>query len=83
MYKDQVSSVKQIQHFFSTKFIGLLLEQWKFVIIALIFFTVGALGSFFSVINDSLHLYSILPADIAEGIDPEQLGEAMVQLIRH
>ncbi|MBZ5751566.1 stage II sporulation protein M [Metabacillus rhizolycopersici] len=74
LYKDQVSSLKQLQHFFSSTFIGLFLEQWKFVLIALILFTVGALGSYFAIINDSLHLYSILPADIAGGINPEQLG---------
>jgi uncharacterized membrane protein SpoIIM required for sporulation len=74
MYKDQVSSFKQIRYFFSTKFIGLLLEQWKFVLFALILFTIGALGSFLSVMNDPLHLYSILPADIAQGVNPEQLG---------
>ena len=33
LYKDQVSSMKQIRHFFSTKFIGLFLEQWKFVML--------------------------------------------------
>ncbi|WP_042355813.1 stage II sporulation protein M [Bacillus rubiinfantis] len=74
LYRDQVSSMKQIRYFFSTKFIGLLLEQWQFVIIAMALFTVGALGSFLAVSNDPLHIYSILPADIAQGVDPEQLG---------
>ncbi|MFJ5714831.1 stage II sporulation protein M [Neobacillus sp. NPDC093127] len=74
LYKDQVSSFKQLRYFFSTKFIGLLLEQWKFVLIALILFTIGALGSFLSVMNDPLHLYSILPADMAQSVNPEQLG---------
>jgi uncharacterized membrane protein SpoIIM required for sporulation len=74
LYKDQISSMKQLQHFFSTKFIGLFLEQWKFVVIAMILFTVGAFGSYFAIINDSLHLYSILPADIAQGVNPKQLG---------
>ncbi|MBS4203395.1 stage II sporulation protein M [Lederbergia citrea] len=76
LYKDQISSMKQIRYFFSTKFIGLLLEQWKFVFIAMILFTVGALGSFFSVLNDPLHVYSVLPAHIAQGVDPEQLGSS-------
>ena len=47
LYKDQVSSLKQIRHFFSTTFIQLFLSQWKFVIVAMILFTLGALGSFF------------------------------------
>ncbi|WP_078553554.1 stage II sporulation protein M [Bacillus alkalicellulosilyticus] len=74
LYKDQVSSFKQIRYFFTTKFIGLLAEQWKFVFIAMILFTLGAVGSFFSVLQDPLHLYSILPAEIAYAVDPEQLG---------
>ncbi|CAH2713702.1 hypothetical protein BACCIP111895_00856 [Neobacillus rhizosphaerae] len=74
MYKDQVSSFKQIRYFFSTKFIGLFLEQWKFVLIALILFTIGAIGSFLSVLNDPLHIYSILPAEMAQSVAPEQLG---------
>ncbi|WP_413299278.1 stage II sporulation protein M [Bacillus sp. 1P10SD] len=74
MYKDQVSSMKQIRYFFSTKFIGLLIEQWRFVVAAMILFTIGAIGSFLSVLNDPLHIYSILPAEIAQGVDPEQLG---------
>lgn len=76
LYKDQVSSFKQIRYFFSTKFIGLLVEQWKFIIVAMILFIVGAVGSFFSVVNDPLHLYSILPAEIAQSVEPEQLGSS-------
>ncbi|MBW8349210.1 stage II sporulation protein M [Bacillus sp. IITD106] len=74
LYKDQISSFKQIRHFFSTTFIGLLLGQWKAIVAAMLLFTLGAIGSFFSVINDPLHLYSILPADIAQNVDPERLG---------
>ncbi|WP_286232091.1 stage II sporulation protein M [Neobacillus mesonae] len=74
LYKDQVSSVKQIRYFFSTKFIGLLLEQWRFVVAAMILFAIGGIGSFLAVMNDPLHIYSILPANIAQGVDPEKLG---------
>ncbi|MBT2655759.1 stage II sporulation protein M [Bacillus sp. ISL-18] len=75
LYKDQVSSIKQIRYFFSTKFIGLLLEQWKFVAAAMILFLIGAIGSFLSVMNDPLHIYSILPAEISQGVDPSKLGK--------
>jgi len=75
LYKDQVSSFKQIRYFFSTKFIGLLLEQWKYVVAAMILFLIGAIGSFLSVMNDPLHLYSILPAEISQGVEPERLGK--------
>lgn len=74
LYKDQVSSFGQIRYFFSTKFIGLLLEQWKFVVVAFVLFTLGGVGSFFSVLHDPLHMFSILPAEIAQGVDPDYLG---------
>ena len=74
LYKDQISSLKQIQHFFSTTFIHLLLDQWKFVIIAMFLFMMGALASYISVLQDPLHMYSILPADLAHSIDPNSLG---------
>ncbi|WP_280769547.1 stage II sporulation protein M [Salipaludibacillus daqingensis] len=75
LYKDQLSSMKQLGHFFTTAFIGLLAEQWRFVVAAMVLFTIGVVGSFISVYNDPLHLYSILPADIAQATDPERLGE--------
>ncbi|WP_186578876.1 stage II sporulation protein M [Aquibacillus kalidii] len=74
LYKDQVSSFKQIYHFLSSKFIRLLLEQWKFIIIAMCLFTFGGLASFFSVYEDPLHIYSILPADMVQSVDPDRLG---------
>lgn len=74
LYKDQVSSIKQIRTFFSTKFVGLLLEQWKFVFVAMALFTVGGLAAFISVLNDPLHLYSVLPANMAQGVDPDQIN---------
>ncbi|MEH7109653.1 stage II sporulation protein M [Bacillus sp. JJ1764] len=75
LYKDQVSSFKQIRQFFSTKFVGLLWEQWKFVLVAFALFFIGALASFLSVLNDPLHIYSIVPPEIAKGVDPEHLGQ--------
>ncbi|WP_226670247.1 stage II sporulation protein M [Metabacillus litoralis] len=75
LYKDQTSSMKQFRYFFSTKFIGLFLEQWKFIVIAMLLFALGALGSYFSVLNDTLNVYSVLPSEIAQGVDPESLGE--------
>ena len=75
LYKDQVSSFKQIRHFFSTKFIGLLVEQWKFVVVAMILFIIGGVGSFIAVANDPLHIYAILPAEMAQGVNPDRLGE--------
>lgn len=76
LYKDQMSSGKQIGHFFSTAFIGLLLDQWKFIVIAAVLFTIGACGAFLSVMNDPVHVYSILPAEMAQGVDPGNLGSS-------
>ncbi|WP_164668687.1 stage II sporulation protein M [Virgibacillus doumboii] len=73
LYKDQVSSFRQIRTFFGTTFIGLLLEQWKAVIVAMVLFAVGALAAFLSVLDDPLNLYSLLPERIAQSVNPEQL----------
>ncbi|UOE96174.1 stage II sporulation protein M [Alkalihalobacillus sp. LMS39] len=75
LYRNQVSSLKQIGQFFGTTFVGLFLQQWKFIIVAMLLFSLGMLGSFFTVLQDPLYLYSILPADIAQAVDPEQLGK--------
>ncbi|WP_416147255.1 stage II sporulation protein M [Salipaludibacillus sp. HK11] len=76
LYKDQLSSMKQFRYFFTTAFIGLLVNQWRFVAAAMILFMIGVIGSFISVFNDPLHMYSILPSEISQAVDPEQLGEA-------
>ena len=57
----------------STTFIRLFLEQWKFIV-AMLLFTLGGLGSFFAVLNDPQNRYMRLPAQIAQGVNPEQLG---------
>ncbi|WP_047983926.1 stage II sporulation protein M [Ornithinibacillus californiensis] len=75
LYKNQVTSGKQIRDFFSKRFIGLLLEQWKFIVVSALLFFAGGLAGFLAVADDPLHIYSILPADISQGVDPERLGE--------
>lgn len=75
LYKDQMSSMHQVRHFFSTTFIRLLWEQWKFVVAALLLFTIGAVGSYISVIQDPQNMYAILPPEIAYGVDPEAIGD--------
>lgn len=74
LYKDQISSIKQVGNFLSTTFIRLFLEQWKFIFVAYLLFTLGALGSFFAVLNDPQSMYAILPAEVAQGVNPDQLG---------
>ena len=60
--------MKQISHFFSTTFIRLFLEQWKFILVAMLLFTLGGLGSFFAVLSDPQAMYAILPAEMAQGV---------------
>ncbi|MGD6775133.1 MULTISPECIES: stage II sporulation protein M [Bacillaceae] len=76
LYKDQITSWKQASDFFGHKFIALLYEQWKFVVVAMLLFTIGGLGSYFTVLSDPLYLYSVLPGDMAQNFDPEKLGES-------
>lgn len=75
LYKNQVTSGKQIRDFFSKKFVGLLYEQWKFIIVAALLFFAGGLAGFLAIADDPLHLYSVLPAEVSQSVDPERLGE--------
>lgn len=74
LYKDQTTSLGQFKHFFSRTFIRLFLEQWRAVVVAMVLFVIGMLGSFFSVLHDPLNIYAILPSNMANAIDPQQLG---------
>lgn len=74
LYQDNVSSISQMKQFFSQTFIRLLTEQQRFIFAALALFAIGAFGGFFSISDDPLHLYTILPAEVSQGIDPEQVG---------
>ncbi|WP_144463376.1 stage II sporulation protein M [Siminovitchia fortis] len=76
LYKDQMSSMNQVRHFFTATFIRLLWEQWKFVVAALVLFTIGAAGSYISVLQDTQNMYAILPPEIAYGVDPDSLGSS-------
>lgn len=74
LYQTERSSWKQLGYFFSTKFIGLLLNQWQAVIIAMLLFGLGGLASFLAVIDNPLHIHGILPAELTQNIaDPSQL----------
>lgn len=80
LYKDQTSSVGQIRRFFSTTFVKLLTEQWKAILIAMLLFVAGAFAAFLSVLDDPLHLYGVLPEEVAQSVDPEEIdaGEGAV-----
>src|SRR5699024_1851308 len=69
LYKDQNSSFKQIRSFFGTQFVALILEQWRPILIAFILFLIGAAAAFLSVLDDTFHLYAVLPANVAQSVD--------------
>jgi uncharacterized membrane protein SpoIIM required for sporulation len=75
LYRDQSTSFYQLKQFFGRTFIQLLLEQRLFVIIAMLLFMIGAAGGYISVINDPLHVYTLLGPQFVEGLDPKSLGE--------
>ena len=75
LYRDQATtSLSQLKHFFGKTFIHLMIEQRRFILVAFMLFLIGGIGSFLAVINDPLHLYSVLPTEIAKHVDPAQLG---------
>lgn len=75
LYRDQTTtSLAQLKHFFGKTFVHLMLEQWRFIVVAFLLFLIGAMGSFLAVMNDPLHIYSVLPSELAKHVDPAQLG---------
>ncbi|TGB02863.1 stage II sporulation protein M [Halobacillus salinus] len=75
LYQDRVSNVKQLKHFFGRTFIGIFVEQWKFVLVAMFLFLLGGTAAFLAVLQDPMNVYSVLPESMAQGFDPERLGE--------
>ncbi|MDX8046389.1 stage II sporulation protein M [Gracilibacillus sp. S3-1-1] len=75
LYQPKHSSWRQAYHFFTGKFVGLLLEQWKAVVIALLLFCFGAVASFFAVADNPNSAYGILSEELAQSVDLDSLGE--------
>lgn len=75
LYRGQATtSLAQLKRFFGTTFVGLIIEQRRFILVAFLLFLIGAIGGFLAVITDPLHIYSVLPTEIAKYVDPAQLG---------
>lgn len=74
LYQEQTSNWKQVKHLFGHTFIHLLREQWAFVIISMCLFLLGGTAAFTAVYQDPMSLYTILPANIAQNVDPSQIG---------
>lgn len=75
LYQEQTSNWKQLKQMFGSSFIHLLGEQWKFVLISMLLFCLGGIAAFSAVYQDPMSLYSILPEEMAQSVDPSQLGE--------
>ncbi len=75
LYKSEQTSGKQIYHFISSKFVGLLLGQWKAIVLAMLLFGFGFLASYLAVIENSTYVYAILPQEMVQSVEPETLGE--------
>ncbi|EST52655.1 membrane protein [Brevibacillus panacihumi W25] len=74
-YKQQATSWQQITYFFGTYFILLIQKRLTFMAIAALLFVIGGIFGYAAVMIDPLNLYYVLPAGMAEQIDPARLGE--------
>lgn len=74
MYQTEHSSWKQLKTFLLEKFVGLLIEQWRPVVIATLLFLFGGIAGFLIVSQDPLHLDVILPGTLSTILSPEDLA---------
>ncbi|WP_134684459.1 stage II sporulation protein M [Brevibacillus migulae] len=79
-FKQAYSSPNRLWQFFQTYFIRLIEARLGFIGIATLLFLLGGAFGFASVYTDPLNLYAILPAEIAENVDPHRLGEGHDQI---
>lgn len=74
MYQTEHSSWKQLKTFLLEKFVGLLLELWRPIVIATLLFFLGGLAGFLIVSQDPLHLEVILPGTLSTILSPDDLA---------
>jgi uncharacterized membrane protein SpoIIM required for sporulation len=70
MYRESNRSSQQLRTFFLHYFPSLIKARALFIVFALLLFGVGGLSGFLAVRADPMNLALILPANMAEGIDP-------------
>ncbi|SDD40425.1 Uncharacterized membrane protein SpoIIM, required for sporulation [Paenibacillus sp. UNCCL117] len=68
-------SVSRVGDYFKHHFTGYVLERRWFIAAALLLFLAGGASGFAAVWQDPLNLYAVLPASIAENVDPMRTGE--------
>src|SRR5699024_8022965 len=74
IYQTEHSSWKQFKTFLLEKFVGLLIEQWRPILIAILLFALGGLAGFIIVAQNPLHLEALLPGMLANTLNPEKLA---------
>lgn len=74
IYQTEHSSWKQLKSFVLEKFVGLLIEQWRPIIIAALLFSLGGLAGFLTVSQDPFHLEILLPGTLSNILPPEELA---------
>ncbi len=72
MYQESNKSSQQLRTFFLHYFPALIGTRALFILFALLLFGIGGLSGFLAVRADPLNLTLIVPANIAEGLDPTQ-----------
>ncbi|MBU5444629.1 stage II sporulation protein M [Paenibacillus sp. MSJ-34] len=75
LHAEQWKTSNRLGDFFKRRFTGYILERRWFVLLALLLFGVGALSGFIAVWQDPSHLHAVIPAEIADRIDPHRVGE--------
>lgn len=80
LYKEQFKSKHQLAYFFKEYFITLIRKRHLFILFAFLLFFIGALSGYIAVQQDPLNVYVILPAQIAENVDPHRVGEGHDQI---
>ncbi|MEK8132286.1 stage II sporulation protein M [Paenibacillus filicis] len=75
LYAEQWKSGTRIGEFFKRHFIGYMLERRWFILLATLLFLIGGVSGFAAVWQDPLNLYAVLPASIADNVDPQRVGE--------
>ncbi|WP_141334036.1 stage II sporulation protein M [Paenibacillus sp. tmac-D7] len=74
LFAGQRQPAGRLADFFKSQFIGFVLERRRFIAAALLLFIIGGLSGFLAVWSDPLNLYTVIPAQIAESINPHQVG---------
>ncbi|RXZ76677.1 stage II sporulation protein M [Paenibacillaceae bacterium] len=81
LHAEQWKTSHPIGEFFKRHFPTYLLEHKYAILLALLLFTVGGLAGFLAVWTDPLHLYALVPAQMADQIDPHAVGSNHDQLM--